>query len=98
MQWGHPSFLHALWLVAALALFLRWAAARRRRAIESFAEPALIGGLIMGLSVRRRRGRIAMELIALALGAVALAQPKWGYHWQRVTREGITKDFTGVFV
>ncbi|MEI6634398.1 MAG: VWA domain-containing protein [Chlamydiota bacterium] len=89
MQWGHPSFLHALWLVAALALFLRWAAARRRRAIESFAEPALIGGLIMGLSVRRRRGRIAMELIALALGAVALAQPKWGYHWQRVTREGI---------
>jgi len=89
MQWGHLSFLHALWLVAALALLLRWAAGRRRKAMESFAEPALVEGLIMGLSERRRRARGALLLIAMALAAVALAQPKWGYHWQRVTREGI---------
>lgn len=89
MQWGHPSFLHALWLIAALAVFLRWAEGRRRRALESFAEPALLEGLVLGLSRRRRRGRAALLLAALALAAVALAQPKWGYHWQRVTREGI---------
>ena len=89
MQWGNASYLHALWLVAALAVFMRWSAARRRRALESFAEPPLLPGLVVGLSARRRRIGAALFLAALALAVVALAQPKWGYRWRLVRREGI---------
>ena len=89
MQWGHASVLHLLWLVAVFALFLRWAAGRRHRAMETFAEPALAPALVIGLSARRRRVRAVLLVCALALIAVALAQPKWGYQWRRVTREGI---------
>ena len=89
MQWGNASFLHLLWLVAAFALFLKWAAGRRRRALERFAEPALAPALVIGLSGRRRKARALLLTAALALIAVSLAQPKWGYHWRRVTREGI---------
>ncbi len=89
MQWGNASYLHALWLVAALAVFMRWSAARRRRALESFAEPPLLPGLVVGLSARRRRIGAALFLAALALAVVALAQPKWGYRWRLVKREGI---------
>jgi len=89
MHWGHVSYLYLLWLIAALALFLRWAGARRRSAMESFADPALVGSLIMGFSLRRRRIKTASFLFAMVFLILALAQPKWGYHWQRVTREGI---------
>ena len=89
MHWGHPSYLYLLWLIAALVLFLKWAGARRRSAMESFADPALAGSLIVGMSLRRRRIKTASFLFAMVFLILALAQPKWGYHWQRVTREGI---------
>lgn len=89
MRWGHAAYLYLLWLVVALVLFLRWAGARRRSAMESFADPALAGSLIVGMSLRRRRIKTFSLLLAMVLLILALAQPKWGYHWQRVTREGI---------
>jgi Ca-activated chloride channel homolog len=89
MRWGHAAYLYLLWLIVALVLFLRWAGARRRSAMESFADPALAGSLIVGMSLRRRRIKTFSLLLAMVLLILALAQPKWGYHWQRVTREGI---------
>ncbi len=89
MLWGHPSYLYLLWLIAALLLFLRWARARRRRAMESFADPALADSLVVGMSLRRRKIKTACFVFAMVFLILALAQPKWGYHWQRVTREGI---------
>lgn len=89
MQWGHNTYLYALWGIALLLLFYRWAGGRRRRAMERFAEPALTPSLILGLSPHRRSIKAAAFLLSLCFVIVALAQPKWGYHWQRVTREGI---------
>jgi Ca-activated chloride channel family protein len=57
--------------------------------MDSFAEPALQDSLVIGLNLRRRRMKAASILVAVLLIICALAQPKWGYHWQRVTREGI---------
>jgi Ca-activated chloride channel family protein len=89
MIWGHTNYLYLLWLAAVLVLFWRWAAARKRRALGSFADPALGGSLIVGMSERRRRCKTAALFFAVVFIILALADPKLGYHWQRVAREGI---------
>ncbi|MCX6355930.1 MAG: VWA domain-containing protein [Candidatus Aureabacteria bacterium] len=89
MQWGQPWYLYLLWLVVALLLYFRWAGGRRRRAMESFADPNLVPSLVLGLSVRRRKVKSALFLLSVTFLILALAQPKWGFHWQQVTREGI---------
>lgn len=89
MNWGHARYLYLLWLAAALLLFWRWAGARKRRDMGTFADPALVGSLIVGMSERRRRLKTAALFFAVVFIVLALAGPKWGYHWQRVAREGI---------
>jgi len=89
MIWGHANYLYLLWLAALLFLFWRWAGARRRRAMGSFADPALVGALIVGMSERRRRFKTGALFFAVVFMVLALAAPKLGYHWQRVAREGI---------
>ncbi|MDD5556853.1 MAG: VWA domain-containing protein [bacterium] len=89
MHWGSPSFLWLLALAPAVALFLRWADGRRRRALGVFADEPLHGALIRGTRRGLRRARAAALVLAVALVAVALAEPKWGYRWRRVARQGI---------
>ncbi len=89
MNWGHAHYFYLLWLAAALLLFWRWAGIRKRREMGAFAEPALAGSLIVGMSARRRRLKTAALFFAVVFIVIALAEPKWGYHWQRVAREGI---------
>lgn len=89
MNWGHANCLYLLWIAAALMLFWRWAAARRRRDMAAFADPALVGALVVGMSERRRKFKTAALFFAVVFIVLALAEPKWGYHWQRVAREGI---------
>ncbi len=89
MRWVQPSYLYLLWLLVALAIFFRWVRALRHRALRRFAEDSLIDSLIVGMSVRRRKIKTASLMLATLFIVIALAQPQWGYHWQRVKREGI---------
>ncbi|MCX6358109.1 MAG: VWA domain-containing protein [Candidatus Aureabacteria bacterium] len=89
MHWADARALYLLWLIAALLLFYRWAGGRRRKAMESFAQASLIPAVVAGVSRRRRRLAVALLVLAAFCIVLALAQPQWGYHWQRVTREGI---------
>lgn len=81
-----------LWLLAcvpALAGFLLYARRRRRRAILAFAEAPLVPRLAPGVNERRRFARDAFRLAGLATCIVALAGPRWGFHWEQVRREGV---------
>jgi len=89
MQWENTQYLYLLWLVVALILFFRWAGKKRKRDMASFADPNLLPSLAPDVSPRRRRVKSTLFLASLTLMIAALAQPEWGFHWQRVTREGI---------
>ena len=89
IAWRAPSLLWLLVLVPAAAAFLVWALRRRREALRRFAEARLLPALTPDLDERRLRWRAALLIVAVALLVVALAGPKWGFHWEEVRREGV---------
>jgi Ca-activated chloride channel family protein len=89
MEWRTGNLLWLLALVPAALLFFVWALRQRRLALQRFAEARLLPALAPDLDERRQWWRAAMLLMALTLLLVALAGPKWGFHWEEVNREGI---------
>jgi Ca-activated chloride channel family protein len=89
MIWRSPQTLWLLVAVPATVLFFAFAWRRRRRALEQFAEARLLPVLTPDLDERRRHWQAAMLVAAVAFLAVALAGPRWGFHWEEVHREGV---------
>jgi Ca-activated chloride channel family protein len=88
-MWREPGWLWLLLLVPLVAWFLVHAFRRRKAALEAFAEARLLDRIAPGHDSPRRRASAAALVAALAFGLVALAGPKWGFHWEEVRREGI---------
>ncbi len=89
MIWRSPSSLWLLLAVLALGwLLVRWLRGRTAL-LAGFAEPALVARLTPDVDPRRRLWRIGLRVAALAVLVVAIAGPRWGFHWQEVHREGI---------
>lgn len=88
MSWGQPLLLLALIAVAALAVLRWWWGAARRRALA----PTGAGLAHLTASIGRRRERIRAGLLwlGLAMGAIALAAPRWGASEQ--TRQATGAD------
>lgn len=89
MTWDRPELFWMLLLVPVVGLLFRAAFHRRQAALERFAEARLLAAVAPDRDERRLRWRAAMLLAALALIIVALAGPRWGFHWEEIRREGI---------
>jgi Ca-activated chloride channel family protein len=89
MIWRSPQTLWLLASVPVAVLFFVFAWRRRRRALERFAEARLLPVLTPDLDERRRQGQAALLVAAIGLLALALAGPRWGFHWEEVRREGV---------
>ena len=89
MLWRAPQMLWLLALAPAVGVFFVWALRRRRQALRRFAEARLLATLAPDLDERRQRWRALLIVAALTLLVLALAGPKWGFHWEEVHREGV---------
>lgn len=89
MLWRESSFLWLLVVVAALAVLVGTATRRRRRAVGRFAEDHLVERLLFDHGGRERAVSGFLRLSVLLFTALALAGPRWGFHWEEVRREGI---------
>ncbi len=89
MQWRDPQLFWLLPGVLALGAVLVMRLRRRAAGLAPFVEATLAARLTPDLDRRRPLWRLALRLFALGLIALALAGPKWGFHWQEVRREGI---------
>lgn len=89
MLWRDSNFLWLLLAVAGLGAGLFFLLRRQETRLAAFAEQGLARRLTPELDRRRRFVRIFLRVAALSLLVVALAGPKWGFHWEEVKREGI---------
>lgn len=89
MRFEHPHILYAFWGVAALVLFLWWAAGRRRRLTAQFVSAKLIAEIAASYAPGSRAFKNTLLVVSLIFAVLALARPQWGFEWQEVKRQGI---------
>ena len=89
MQFGNPTNFWWLAVLPVLIVFLVWAYRARRRALERFASPPLSDKLAASVSRPARRWKAVLLVAGILFGALALAQPRWGFEWREVKRKGV---------
>jgi len=89
MRWGHPDWLPWLLLLLPIAWLLLVLTRRREMRLRRLIAAELIPLLAPAHDPRIIRRRNTLWLLALALAAVALARPQWGFQWQEVKRRGL---------
>ena len=89
IHFGNPVALWGLVLVPVLGLFLIWAYRARRRSLARFAAPPLAARLTRSVRPVVRQWKAVLLVSGLLLLALALAQPRWGYEWRQVKRNGV---------
>ncbi len=90
IRWGEQDFL--IWLVALLPLLLAtaWMINRREKLLARMAEKDLWSSMLPGYSVKRRRIKNGLRLLALAAALIAVARPQWGIKWEKVHQRGLS--------
>jgi Ca-activated chloride channel family protein len=88
VSWGGPDVLLGLWAMPLLGLFMMWMLRRRRRAMSRLGP--IISEDAGSRANSRHRTRLWLVWLGLSLVVVALAQPRWGYRWQELEREGLS--------
>ncbi len=88
-RFERPGLLWALWLAPALVVFFIWSGRARRRLLERFGSPAVIGRIEEGASSARRRLRATLLVASVGLLALAMAGFQYGFTWQEIRRRGV---------
>lgn len=89
ISWQFPWRLWLLAVLSLMVLFFALAQRLRRRRLEGFAQAALLAKLAPGVWSRSELLRDLLRIGVLAALIVALAGPRYGFHWEKVRREGI---------
>ena len=87
-RFGFPDFLYAYAAIPLLLIFLWYASVARRRALQRFAQPALVEKLNRSVSRRARLAKRAIVIVAVVLLVSAMARPQFGTRVETVRREG----------
>jgi Ca-activated chloride channel family protein len=91
MGWtfNNYDYLYLLWLVPLAVVLYCYGFVRKRRALERFATPNLIGQLMPQVSTARQKVKAGLAVAALAMVALALAGPRWGQRDVEVYQRGV---------
>lgn len=90
MQWGDHDIL--MWLLTLLPLLLITGLMikRREKLLERMADHTLWAAMLPGHSIRRRRMKNLLRVLAIALALIGLARPQWGFKWEKVQQRGLS--------
>ena len=86
---GSAGSLWLLWLVPALLLFYVYAFRTKTRLLRRFASAEMLARLTSGVSRPRQYLKAALVLLGLLAAVLSLAELKYGFAWEEVTREGV---------
>ena len=86
---GRPDLLWLLWASPLLIAFYIYVARTKAALLKQFASLELVARLAGNYSQERQTYKAACIVIALTLGVLSLAQPRYGFTWEDVKREGV---------
>jgi Ca-activated chloride channel homolog len=90
MRFEHPNLLWLLLVLpAVLGVFFWWAERAREKLLTQFIEARLLSQLTVGMSPARRKLRMALLLLAVALLIITLARPQHGFDLEEVEQRGL---------
>ncbi|HOO89630.1 MAG TPA: VWA domain-containing protein [Syntrophales bacterium] len=89
MTLAHAWVLHLLWILPITGCLLIVQSRRRHKAMERFADEDLLGRLTPDNHNGKRLLKGILLLCALGFLILALAGPRWGTHFQEVSRRGV---------
>jgi len=86
---GSPGSLWLLWLVPLTVAFYVFTFRIGTLQLRRFASPQLLARLTAGVSRPRQYFKAILVLLGLVAIVLALAEPKYGFIWEEVKREGV---------
>ncbi len=86
---GSIESLWLLWLVPAMLAFFIYAFRTKTRLLRRFASVEMLARLTAGVSRPRQYLKAALVLLGLLAAVLSLAELKYGFAWEEVTREGV---------
>lgn len=89
IRFAEPHILYLLAAAPALMLYLYWRGKRKRKLLEDFAQPDLLGELTATASVGKKRWKNALIVVAIVFLVIAAARPQFGTRMELVKRKGI---------
>jgi Ca-activated chloride channel family protein len=90
MRFGNPQLLWLLLVLPPVLLVFFWRMGRRRqKLLAQFIHTRLLSALTVGISPARRKIRLGLLILAVALLIAALARPQHGFDLQKVEQRGL---------
>ena len=89
MKFDHLWTLNFLWLVPLIIFTLIYEARKKKIALDRFADNALLSKLTGEENKRKKILKSFLMITSLILLIVSAAGPRWGSHYQEVSREGV---------
>lgn len=89
MKWGNLSYLFWLCLIPVFIFLFGWIYYQRKKILENFSDPVFWQKLMPISKPGRKIVKQFLWLLAFLSFVLALAEPKWGYHFEDVVRKGV---------
>ena len=89
MNFLHVNLLLGLLLIPLMLGLHIYSQQQKKRLLRQFANEVLWPRLVSIPSVHNLRVKLLLLLGGMALGIIALAQPRWGFQWEELQHRGI---------
>lgn len=76
-------------MIPLLIILFVYGKRHKESLIEEFVSQALKERVLDGISATRQKYKIILILTGILFSVFALIRPKWGFHWEKVTRRGV---------
>lgn len=88
-KFAHPEYLFLFFIIPVLIGVFIYTGIKRRRNIAQFGNPGLLSELMPNVSVMRPKVKFYLQLTAVFLLIVVMAQPQFGVKQETIKRQGI---------
>ncbi len=89
MRFGEPVYFHLLWSLIPLIIFMLWGMKKKQQLTIKFCGNPLLSKLVNPGVKKWHQTRTIFIFLAVLFLLLAIARPRWGYHWEDLHQRGV---------